>query len=853
MPLQPGARLGPYEIVSLLGAGGMGEVYRANDPRLHRQVAVKVLSQEMANDPTIRQRFEIEARAASNISHPNIVAVYDFGNQDGVLYIVWELVEGKPLQHEQMPLKKALDIAAQIADGISAAHDSGIVHRDLKPDNVLVTPDGRAKILDFGLAKRTGRGPLGDSNETIGMSTTQTRPGMIMGTIGYMSPEQVKGLEVDHRTDIFSFGLVLYELLGGKKAFGGDSAIAVLHGIVNQDPPDLPDSIPMPVKQVVAHCIEKAPEQRFQSARDLCFALRAMSGTNTRTGIQTSVFEKPKSGSKATLIVATVLGLAAVGAFFAGRMMPGGKGSQDFNFQQLTFRRGFVSGARFAPDGKAIAYSAAWSGEPMEVFSARVDTPESQKTGVSQAHVFSISKAGEVAIALNADFDGSTQLGKLARVPLVGGAPRELLNNVAEADWDPKGENLAVVVVNGGNQRRLEYPPGKVLVETSGFIRGIRFSPQGDKIAFFDHPIAVQHGGAVAVVDLAGKKTTLVQSRLSLEGLVWAKEGKEIWFGSAPSGEANRVEATDMDGKTHTVLSTPAGMKLQDISSDGSLLFTKRDDYTEMVSVPEGNGRPRNLSWFNASSPRQISADGKQILFTEFSQAAGHNHAVGLRGVDGSPVIRLGEGDALGMSPDGTPALARLHGRPPQFVMYTIGAGESKKFPASGVEYPMAAQFHPDGQSIIFEGGSGRVDRLWQQNLSSGQSRAFAPEGVSMYGQSVSPNGEFVCATGPDGKLSLYPIAGGAIRSLAGATHKDKFIRWNSDGKLIFVYDPHRIPVQIETLEVQTGKRTPFAEYTPMDATGIHYVEAVLTPDGKSAVYGLKRFLSSLQIVSGLQ
>ncbi len=852
MHLQPGARLGPYEIVSLLGAGGMGEVYRANDPRLHRQVAVKVLSAEMVNDPTIRQRFEIEARAASNISHPNIVAVYDFGNQDGILYIVWELVDGKPIGEGALPVKKALDIAAQIADGIAAAHASGIVHRDLKPDNVMVTADGRAKILDFGLAKRTARA-FGDSDQTVGM-TTQTRPGMMMGTIGYMSPEQAKGLEVDHRTDIFSFGLVAYEMLAGKRAFAGDSAIAVLHAIVNSDPADLPESIPMPVRQVVQHCLEKSPEQRFQSARDLSFALRAISGTDTRTGIQTSMFERPqKKWYQNPALMFGLVAVAAGAAFFAGKMLPGGGGGAATSFQQLTFRRGFVSGARFAPGGHTVAYSAAWSGEPMQVFTTQIESPESQKTNISKAHVFSVSKQGELAIALDADFGQYKQTGKLARIPLAGGAPRELANNVSEADWDPKGDNLAAVV-NAGSTSRLEYPPGKSLYETSGAIRSIRFSPQGDRIAFFDHPLAPQHGGSLAIIDLNGKKQTLVPNRLALEGLIWSNDGKEIWFGSGPTSEANRVEASDLEGKTRVVLSTPAGVRLQDIAADGSVLFTRRDDYTEMIGVlAEDVMHPAMLSWLNASTPRQISADGKQTLFTEFSPAAGHNHAVGLRGLDGSPVVKLGDGDALALAPDGSKALALMHGTPPQFVLYPTGAGAPKKLPPSGVDFQTAAQFHPDGQSIIFEGGTGKVDRLWQESVASGQSRAFSPEGVRMHGQAVSPTGEFVCATGPDNKLSLYPVAGGATRTIPGTNPKDRFIRWSADGKSIYVYDPHSVPIRIESIETATGKRGLFSTYAPMDQTGIQYVDAVLSADGKRAVYGLKRFLSSLQIVKGLK
>jgi WD40 repeat protein len=831
----------------------MGEVYRAMDPRLHRQVAVKVLSPEMANDPTVRQRFEIEARAASNISHPNIVAVYDFGNQDGMLYIVWELVEGKSLAGQSFPVKKALDIGAQIAEGIAAAHAAHIVHRDLKPENVIVTNDGRAKILDFGLAKRTTRG-LGEPHErTSSLSATQSQPGMLMGTIGYMSPEQVKGLEVDHRTDIFSFGLVLYEILTGRKPFAGDTAIAMLHGIVNAEPQPLPETIPMAVRQVVLHCLEKSPDQRFQSASDLSFALRALSGADTRTGIQTAAFERPQHGSRLAMILAAVLGIGAVGAFFAGRMLGGGGGTPS-DFKQLTFRRGFVSGARFAPGGKAVAYSAAWSGEPMGVYSTSVESGEPQSTGVSRAHVFAVSKQGEMAIALNASVGPYQQFGKLARVPLTGGSPREVANNVAEADWDPSGGNLAIVVLSGA-MSRLEYPPGKSLYETSGAIRSIRFSPQGDKIAFFDHPLAPEHGGNVAIIDLNGKKTALVSNRLALEGLAWSQDGKEIWFGSGPATEATQIEATDLEGKTRKVFATPGGLRVLDIAPDGSVLFARRDDHIEMIAVRgEDTMHPARLSWLNESTPRQISNDGSRVLFTEFSASAGHDHAVALRSLDGSALLRLGEGAAMALAPDGSQALALLHGTPPQFVLYpSSGSGASRKLPPSGVIFQTAAQFHPDGQSIIFEGGTGKVDRLWQQNLASGQSRAFSPEGVTMTGQSVSPNGEFVCAKGPDNKLALYPVAGGATRPVAGSNPGDRFIRWNGDGKLIYVYDPHSVPVHIESIEVATGKRGIFTEYVPLDPTGIHYVDAVLSADGKRAVYGLHRALSTLQVVKGLK
>jgi Tol biopolymer transport system component len=854
MPLQPGERLGPYEIISLLGAGGMGEVYRAQDPRLQRQVAIKVLSAATANDPAIRQRFEVEARAASHISHPNIVAVYDFGNQDGLLYIVWELVDGKPLLSEALPLRKALDIAAQVADGIAAAHSAGIVHRDLKPDNILVTADGRAKVLDFGLAKRTG-GLGGGAGGGGDLSTTQTRPGMMMGTIGYMSPEQVKGLEVDHRTDIFSFGLVLYEMLAGKKAFTGESAIAALHAIVSSDPADLPESIPLPVRQIVHHCLEKQPEARFQSTNDLGFALRAVAGTATRSGIAaTSIFEtpKPKWYRNSMTWIAALLGLGAVGAFFAGRMLSPPM-APPLRFHQLTFQRGFVSGARFAPDGHTVAYSAAWAGDSMGVYTTRIETPDSQKTGISKAHVFSISKNGEMALALNADFGLNQQSGTLARVPLVGGAPREVLKNVAEADWDPKGENLAVVIALG-NTRKLEYPPGKALYETTGWIRGLRFSPQGDKLAFLESPAVTESRGSVVTVELnGGKKTVVVPSRHSVDGLVWAKQGKEIWFGSASSGESNQVEAVNLeDGKTHIVLSTPANIRLQDIDGEGNLLLTRRDDRVEMIGVKAGSEmRPMNLSWLNRSAPRQIAADGK-VLFTEFGQGAGTNYAVGFRDWEGSPVVRLGDGDGMAISADGSQVLALVNGAPPQFTLYATGAGAAKKLPYGGMD-PTWAQFHPDGQRIVVEGVTGKADRLWTQNLSSGQSTAFSQEGVSMTGQAISPDGQYVCGMGPDGKLALFPVEGGAVRGLPGTQPKDRMIRWSLDGKLVYVHHPHEMPIRIESIEVATGKRTILTEYAPMDATGVFEVDAVLSADTKMAVYGLHRMLSNVQMVHGLR
>ncbi len=276
MPLTPGEKFGPYEIVSPLGAGGMGEVYRARDSRLNRDVALKILPPDLANDPDRRKRFELEARAVAALNHPNIVAVYDVGDA----YIVSELVDGEPLKSGNLPLRKITEIAVQIAAGLAAAHDAGIVHRDLKPDNILLTRDGRPKILDFGLAKV--QPPKAAPDATV---TLRTEAGVVMGTPGYMSPEQVRGLAVDQRSDIFSFGVILHELLSGQRAFQGETAVDTMQAILRQDPPDLPETVPQNLKEIVRHCLEKEPPNRFQSARDLGFALSVSPTTGTRKAV----------------------------------------------------------------------------------------------------------------------------------------------------------------------------------------------------------------------------------------------------------------------------------------------------------------------------------------------------------------------------------------------------------------------------------------------------------------------------------------------------------------------------------------------------------------------------------------
>src|ERR1700694_2846463 len=288
MAITPGTRLGPYEILAPIGAGGMGEVYRAKDPRLRREVAIKVLPASFSPDPERLRRFEQEAKAAGLLNHPNITAVYDIGTENQAPYVVTELLSGETLRGAlaggRLSARKGVDYALQIAHGLGAAHEKGIVHRDLKPENLFVTKDGRIKILDFGLAKLTHT-EEGSGVTNLPTATAGTEPGVVLGTLGYMSPEQVRGRQADARSDIFSFGAILYEMLSGKRAFHGGSAADTMSAILKEDPPDLSvtnQNIPPSLERIVRHCLEKNPEERFQAARDLAFDLAVATGESVR-------------------------------------------------------------------------------------------------------------------------------------------------------------------------------------------------------------------------------------------------------------------------------------------------------------------------------------------------------------------------------------------------------------------------------------------------------------------------------------------------------------------------------------------------------------------------------------------
>jgi len=863
MTLASGSRLGPYEILTPLGAGGMGEVYRAKDTRLHREVAVKVLPASFSQDAGRLRRFEQEARAASALNHPGILTIHDFGLQDGAPYVITELLEGETLREKvaggRLPVRKALDYAAQVARGLAAAHERGIVHRDLKPENLFVTRDGRVKILDFGLAKLTHPERAGVPLTEAPTETRGTEPGVVMGTVGYMSPEQVRGQLADPRSDIFAFGAVLYEMLTGQRPFRGDTAVETMNAILKEDPPELSRTLtelPPSLDRIVRHSLEKSPDERFQSARDVAFALDDLSTVSSGAGAAIP-HRKPWIAPR---FRAAALGLAllstAVAVFVVARTTAR---SVPPSYHQLTFRRGNVATARFAPDGQTIIYGAAWDGDPIRVFTARSDAVESTALPLPEADVLSLSRAGELAVCLQKrTVEGWATAGTLARVPLAGGAPRAILEDVQGADWDPAGRELAVVR-RVGSRHVLEFPPGKVLYETGGWVSFPRFSPGGGRIAFFDHPQYGDDRGAVAVIDRAGgKKTVLSEGWSSEQGLAWAPSGKEVWFSAASVGLDKVIYGVTLSGKRRIVLRSPGSVRIHDISRDGRALVSHETFRSSVLGRGVGQAAERDLSARDFSIAEDVSNDGKTVLISEQGSGIGSSYAVYLREMDGSPPVKLGEGLSLALSPDKKWALALLLEPRSALVLLPTGPGQLRPLPRGAIEsYAYQASFAPDGKSIVFGGSEpGRKPRLYLQSLDGGLPRPISPEGIHLGdpGHPMSPDGGFTAATGPDGKPWLYPLKGGDPRPIPGADVGEAAVAWSTNGRFLYLFRRNTSPPVIDRLELATRRRTLWKQLAPADPAGLLGFWAVqLARDGEAYAYSFWKVLSNLYLAEGLE
>ncbi len=868
MSLSAGTHLGPYEVVELIGAGGMGEVYKARDLRLGRDVAVKVMPASFAADPERLRRFEQEARAVASLSHPNILAVHDIGRHGQQPFMVSELLQGESLREmlTRGPLsqRKAIDYGVQIAHGLAAAHSKDIAHRDLKPDNIFVTRDGRVKILDFGLAKTVQKPvpmPVGDASGDMTALAPATEVGAVLGTVGYMSPEQVRGGAVDCRTDIFSFGAVFYEMLTGVRAFKRDTAAETMTAILHEDPPELSlsgSAIAPALERTVRHCLEKSPDQRFQSARDLAFDLESFSTlTPVLTGPVIVKDQKFKLGKRGWYALVAV-GLLALGGLAGWRATVATRKATGSQFNQLTFRRGELHDARFTPDGQNVIYTAGWDGSEPEIYSVGTNTHGRHSLGIKNARLLAVSSKGELAVALSLERVAAMLFpGTLARTFADNSAPKPEIANVQAADFTPDGSALAIVRwLPAERICQVEYPIGKVLYREHA-IEDLRFSPNGKYLAFLAHDNIFDDRGTIVILRSTGEKVNTSPIFESEEGLVWSRSSDEVWITSPL--EAGEIHAFSLSGKQRIPLAVPGRLQLLDIASNGELLVAQGIDRRGIVVSTDDRKVERDLSWLDFSFARDISRDGKMVLFEEEGNQS-QNYIVYVRNADGSPAVPIGDGYGMALSPDKNWALAeRLTEPTHQVWLQPIGPGEAKRISPGNLSPRVAARFLSDGKRVIYIAQDGTHPlRAWLQDLHGGDPHPITEEGTS--GVMVSPDEKWLLA----GTGFIYPkiidpvlvpLAGGPSVKVAGITPDDDVLGWSSDGDLYVAPFARgaRGLLPVEKLNPHTGKRRAWRDLGQPVISGINADRPILTHDGASYLYGYSLRLYDLYTVTGVR
>jgi Tol biopolymer transport system component len=791
------------------------------------------------------------------LQHPHIVPLLSAGRAGATLYYTMPHIEGESLraridQRGELPVVEAVRLFREVADALQHAHGEGVIHRDIKPDNVLLS-HRHAMVTDFGVARAV--------SHAVGGGTI-TKTGMAVGTPAYMSPEQASGdSNVDHRADLYALGLVAYEMLAGHTPFRAATAQALVAAHMTQEPPPLVQarpSVPAALAAIVHRCLEKRPADRFDSATELLDALDRIT-PSLIAAVETPralVAPSPSSGiSRRTFVLGgAALGLLGValgvgGAAFArrDRVIP--------SYQRLTFRRGMIRTARFGPDYQTVLYGALWDGDVCRVYQVRPESPESSALNFPSATPLAVSSTGELALGLGTHTRGVMTYGTLAQVPLAGGAPRELQEQVKYADWSPDGRELAIVRLANDNEQ-LEFPIGTVVAKPKtpgGGFSFVRVAPSGDSVAVFELNDRDWLVGRVVIVDRTGTQSAVSSEYFNVFGLAW--KGDEVWFSAADQTPLfrNTIYAMNAAGDVRVIERVPGNTSLHDIAPNGRALIARTDDRSGIsVRVP-GETAERDLSWLDSSTIVDMSANGKQILIYEYGVGGGPRGTSYLRNTDGSLAVRLSEGLAQSLSPDGRWAIVAT--TEAHLDVIPTGAGQSVRLERSGLTF-LNARWLPDGQRVIARArAQNGPARLYVCDLFGGSSSTVAvtPESldVGATGWAVSPAGDSVAVSAQQ-KVQVFSLSDGSVRALGGVTERSQVVGWINRGVLISE-DPIRSGV-VDHVDPVTGARAQWAELGLADQTAImntHLNSLVTTPDGSGYGYNWHRAMSDLYLVNG--
>lgn len=836
--LSAGTKLGPYEVVGPLGAGGMGEVYRATDTRLGRAVAIKVLPVSMAKDADRLRRFEQEARTVAALNHPNILGLHDIGTYEGAPFLVSELLEGQTLRQRleegPVPTRKTVEIALGIALGLAAAHDKGIVHRDLKPENVFLTRDGRVKILDFGLAKLSRDEHSLDTALTVTSPTTM--PGVVMGTVGYMSPEQVRGEPSDARSDIFSFGAVLYEMLTGKRAFKKDTTVETMTAVLKEDPPELTETGwqgPLGLQRILSRCLEKNPDQRFQSASDLAFAIEALSGTGTTPTMALEKIPERKPAWKWLALVAGALACVAIGAAIAWSLRP--RPAPVATFTRISFDRATLIRGRFLSEGKTLVYGGFLTVGVPNTYVIREDYPMSVPAGLHGALLLAISKQDQLAVLVRPHYWGQFQWGgTLARVPMGGSEPRELLDDVYDADWSPDGNQLAVIDRKHGTWQ-VEYPIGKTLLGTDNWLSDLRVSPDGKTVAVFRHPASsTDDRGNVLLLDGNGKQKVISAEWEALEGMAWQPDGREVWYSAAQSGDQYCIRASTPEGKERTVYCGTAGVRLHDITLGGRALVSTEDARFRTSVVEHGAKEEHDLEQIADVIDPRLTPDGTEVVSTDVSEHGGSDYTVYVQKTAGGAPVKIGAGGyGTDISDDGKWVLVVLPGTSKAKVqVIPVGAGEGKTL--TWPEFQVSsANWFPDNQHILLFGNpAGQPVGLYETDRDGSTPKMLVKEAPGW--ADVMPNGEDLLLV-VDGRFVRRSMKDGSETKLRALAPGERPVDWAREPNHLFTATVAATELRIDKIDLGSEGREQWQLFTPKNQGGtmLNVAHMSITPDGR--------------------